>query len=100
MNYSLSNVSISPDFKLCSSQGSARVRGSQRNGYPPSVAHLSLVYTSLRSADRHYPLGRPGVESEGLPSGGFSLSRLGIVATGSDSWGLSEVPCEFVYLLS
>jgi hypothetical protein len=92
MNHSSPNVCINPDFEPRSSQDSARVGGLLRNGYPPSVAHLSLVYTSLRSADRHYPLGRPGVESEGLPSGGFSLFRLGTVATESDSECLTKVP--------
>jgi hypothetical protein len=92
MNHSLPNVCINPDFKLRSSQGSPRIGGLLRNGYPPSVARLSLVYTSPRSADRHYPLGRPGVESEGLPSGGFSLFRLGTVATGSDPGCLTKVP--------
>ncbi len=86
----LPTVCIDPDFKQ-RAPDSARIESLQRNGCP-SVARLDLAYTSPRSADRHYPFGRPGVESEGLPCGGFSLFRPGKVATGNASRHLSKVP--------
>lgn len=79
------------DFKQQASN-SARIESLQKNGDPPSVARLDLAYTSRRSADRHYLFGRPGVESEGLPSGGFSLFRRGTVTTGHASRYSSKVP--------
>jgi len=81
---------IDPDFKQ-RVLDSARIESLQRNGGPPSVARLDLAYTSTRSADRHYPFGRPGVESEGLPSGGFSLFRRGTVTAGHASRHSSKV---------
>lgn len=82
---------IDPGFKQRAPE-SARMESLQRNGHLPSVAHLDLAYTPTRSADRHYPFGRPGVESEGLPGGGFSLFRRGTVTTGHASRHSSKVP--------